>query len=87
MALTNFVITLSTSSSICFDEPDAIFPIHTVVYVPLRAVGMGSVVYLMKKDLRTGSSMLRQNLKTIRGWLEEQSSTAARSAPGLSLES
>ena len=32
----------------------------------------------MKKDVKTGSNMLRQNLKTIRGWLEEQSSTAAR---------
>jgi len=31
----------------------------------------------MKKDVRSGSNMLRQNLKTMRGWLEEQSTTAA----------
>lgn len=44
----------------------------------MLAVGIGSVAYLMKKDLRTGSGMLRQNMKTIRGWLEEQSASASR---------
>jgi len=43
----------------------------------ITLVGVGSVVYLMKKDVRSGSNMLRQNLKTMRGWLEEQSTTAA----------
>ena len=35
-------------------------------------------MYLMKKDVRTGSNMLRQNIKTIRGWMEETGSIAAR---------
>jgi hypothetical protein len=43
----------------------------------ITLVGVGSVVYLMKKDVRSGSNMLRQNLKTMRGWLEEQGTTAA----------
>ncbi|DBA76736.1 TPA: hypothetical protein ACH3X2_008767 [Trebouxia sp. C0005] len=33
----------------------------------------------MKSDVRRGSGLLRQNLKTIRGWLEEEGSVAAKS--------
>lgn len=36
----------------------------------------------MRKDVRTGVSQLRRNVKTIRGWLEEEaSSTATKEAP------
>jgi hypothetical protein len=36
-------------------------------------VGIGSVAYLMKSDVRHGGAMLRRNMKTIRSWLEEES--------------
>ena len=32
----------------------------------------------MKSDVRRGSGMLKQNLKTIRGWLEEEGSQASK---------
>jgi hypothetical protein len=37
----------------------------------------------MRKDMRTGVSQLRRNVKTIRGWLEEEagSSAAGKGAP------
>jgi len=38
----------------------------------------------MKSDVRRGSGLLRQNLKTIRGWLEEEGSQAAKYALCLS---
>ncbi len=90
MALTNFLITLSTTFSKCIRAVHVHYtlrkiwsnsskPDGTRWWYEVAAVGMGSVVYLMKKDLRTGSSMLRQNLKTIRGWLEEQGAAASRS--------
>lgn len=46
----------------------------------ITLVGVGSVAYLMKSDVRRGSGMLKQNLKTIRGWLEEEGSKASKSA-------
>lgn len=42
------------------------------------AVGVGSVAYLMKSDVRRGSGMLKQNLKTIRGWLEEEGTKTSK---------
>ena len=39
-------------------------------------VGIGSVAYLMKSDVRHGGAMLRRNMKTIRSWLEEESTAA-----------
>lgn len=45
----------------------------------ITIVGVGSVAYLMKSDVRRGSGMLKQNLKTIRGWLEEEGSQASKS--------
>lgn len=52
-------------------------------FVRYIAVVGGSVLFLMKKDVRDGSNMLRQNLKTIRGWMEETSASATKyfSAP------
>ena len=44
----------------------------------ITLVGLGSVAYLMKSDVRTGSAMLKRNLKTIRTWLEEEGATAAK---------
>ena len=46
----------------------------------ITAIGLGSVVYLMKTDVRTGASMLRRNMKTIKSWLEEEG--AAKAAQG-----
>ncbi|KAL3142776.1 hypothetical protein ABBQ38_003076 [Trebouxia sp. C0009 RCD-2024] len=45
----------------------------------ITLVGVGSIAYLMKSDVRRGSGMLKQNLKTIRGWLEEEGSKAGKS--------
>ncbi len=45
----------------------------------ITLVGLGSVVYLMKSDVRHGSAMLRRNMKTIRTWLEEEGATVAKS--------
>lgn len=42
----------------------------------LSAGAIGAVVLLMKSDVRTSSAMLRQNIKTIRGWMEQQAASA-----------
>ena len=44
----------------------------------ITLVGLGSVAYLLKSDVRSGSAMLKRNLKTIRTWLEEEGATAAK---------
>jgi hypothetical protein len=36
----------------------------------------------MRKDVRTGVSQLRRNVKTIRGWLEEEAGAAGKDASG-----
>lgn len=41
-----------------------------------HAVGVGAVAYLMKSDVRKGTTMLRQNLRHIRNFLEEQAAAA-----------
>ena len=43
----------------------------------ITALGVGSVLFLMKSDVRHGSAMLRRNVKTIRSWLEDEGATAA----------
>ena len=44
----------------------------------ITLVGLGSVAYLLKSDVRTGSALLKRNLNTIRTWLEEEGATAAK---------
>lgn len=48
----------------------------------ITLVGVGSVLYLMKSDVRHGSAMLRRNIKTIRNWLEEEGATSATRPSG-----
>jgi hypothetical protein len=48
----------------------------------ITLVGVGSVLYLMKSDVRHGSAMLRRNMKTIRAWLEEEGATTAAKPTG-----
>ena len=43
----------------------------------ITALGVGSVLFLMKSDVRHGSAMLRRNVKTIRAWLEDEGASAA----------
>jgi len=43
----------------------------------ITLVGIGSVAYLMKSDVRHGGVMLRRNMKTIRSWLEAEGESAA----------
>ena len=59
------------------------FPRHLTHKNPphLSPVGVGTVYYLMRKDMRTGVSQLRRNVKTIRGWLEEEASASAPKDP------
>jgi len=42
-----------------------------------QVVGIGAVAMLMKTDVRTSASMLRRNLRHMRGWLEEASSATS----------
>lgn len=44
----------------------------------ISAVVVGSAIYLMKTDVRAGSAMLRQNLKTIRTWMSEEANAIKR---------
>jgi hypothetical protein len=44
----------------------------------ITLVGLGSVAYLLKSDVRQGGAMLRRNMKTIRSWLEEEGAAAAK---------
>lgn len=46
----------------------------------ITLMGVGAVAYLMKRDVRDGSAMLRRNLRHIRSWLEEQSAAAEQTA-------
>jgi hypothetical protein len=45
----------------------------------ITVVGLGSVAYLLKSDVRHGGAMLRRNMKTIRSWLEEEGAAATKS--------
>ena len=76
MAWTNFVITLGTRSRISQANP--FFLVLRAELHLLCPAAVGSVAYLMKSDVRRGSGMLKQNIKTIRGWLEEEGSQASK---------
>lgn len=71
---------LSTCSGICTLAYDLkLFslcltaPARPVLFV---VVGVGAIAYMMKTDVRQGSSMLRRNLKQIRAWMETQGDAA-----------
>ena len=49
--------------------------------LPPTSVGVGTVYYLMRTDVRTGVSQLKRNAKTIRGWLEEESAKKGGAGP------
>ena len=42
------------------------------------AVGVATVAYLMRGDVRTGATTFRRNLRHIRGWLEEQGAASSQ---------
>ncbi|KAL4538577.1 hypothetical protein Ndes2526B_g03126 [Nannochloris sp. 'desiccata'] len=44
----------------------------------ITAFGVGAIAYMMKTDVRHGSSMLRRNLKHIRSWMETQGDAAEK---------
>ena len=86
MAITNFIMTVGMSDDIdsspnsadrfCHCHRPTLTPANSLLFFVITiTVGVGAVVYLMKTDVRQGSSMLRRNLRHIRGWLEEQSAT------------
>ncbi len=45
---------------------------------PAFAVGVATIAYLMKGDVRSGATTLRRNMKHIRGWLEEQGAASSQ---------
>ncbi|KAK9828237.1 hypothetical protein WJX74_005078 [Apatococcus lobatus] len=52
----------------------------------ITLAGVGAVVWFMKTDVRKSSTMVRQNLKTIRGWLEEQQASSGGASSALKQE-
>ena len=80
MAWTNFIITLGASLFWLESDAFAAHRVHPVQARHFTPVGVGSVAYLMKSDVRRGSGLLKQNIKTIRGWLEEEGSQASKYA-------
>uniref|UniRef100_A0A0E0DTY4 Uncharacterized protein n=1 Tax=Oryza meridionalis TaxID=40149 RepID=A0A0E0DTY4_9ORYZ len=46
----------------------------------LTVVGVGTAVLLLRSDVKQSASIFRRNVRHIRNWLEEESSTAAKSA-------
>ncbi|KAK3261015.1 hypothetical protein CYMTET_30061 [Cymbomonas tetramitiformis] len=45
----------------------------------MTALGVGTVAYLMRSDVRHTSVMLRRNIKTIRGWLDSEAAASSKS--------
>ena len=45
-----------------------------------NSVGVGSIYYLMRRDVRQGAAQLRRNAKTIKGWIEEAEAGAKNGA-------
>ena len=43
----------------------------------ITLVGLGSVAYLMRHDVRSGGAMLKRNMRTIKSWLEEEGGKAS----------
>mmetsp|Transcript_47749 Transcript_47749/g.121826 ORF Transcript_47749/g.121826 Transcript_47749/m.121826 type:complete len:88 (-) Transcript_47749:23-286(-) len=43
----------------------------TMTNLLITAGLLGSAYYILRADVRTGGKMLRQNLKTIRSWVDE----------------
>ena len=90
MAITNFVLTVGMKHVWSRCAAGAGHLSDRILFIAYNhrliscAVGVGAVFMLMKTDIRTSSSMLRRNLKHIRGWMEEQ--TAAAECVGEEIE-
>ncbi|KAK9828454.1 hypothetical protein WJX72_000072 [[Myrmecia] bisecta] len=52
----------------------------TFTNLVITAGVVGSIIYLMKADVRTGSTLLRRNLRHIRSWLDEAQNTTSQAA-------
>lgn len=82
MAITNFVLTVGMKHVWSRCAAGAGHLSDRILFIAYNhrliscAVGVGAVFMLMKTDIRTSSSMLRRNLKHIRGWMEEQTAAA-----------
>lgn len=61
---------------------------HSLLSPPFRSpyrnntVGVGSIYYLMRRDVRQGAAQLRKNAKTIKGWIEEAEASAKNGGTG-----
>ncbi|XP_052197985.1 uncharacterized protein LOC127804921 [Diospyros lotus] len=44
----------------------------------LTVAGVSAVILLMRSDVKQSATMFRRNVRQIRQWLEEESSTAAK---------
>uniref|UniRef100_A0A1J3EJ90 Uncharacterized protein n=1 Tax=Noccaea caerulescens TaxID=107243 RepID=A0A1J3EJ90_NOCCA len=49
----------------------------------LTVAGVGAVVMLLRSDVKQSVTVLRRNVKHIRHWLEEESSTASKAAQSI----
>lgn len=47
-----------------------------------KTVGVGSIYYLMRRDVRQGAAQLRRNAKTIKSWIEEAEAGAKKNGGG-----
>ncbi len=78
MALSNFMITLGETYYIILDVGILSLRFARSLNVPASAVGVATIAYLMKGDVRTGATTLTRNLRHIRGWLEEQGAASSQ---------
>ncbi|XP_062105417.1 uncharacterized protein LOC133817048 [Humulus lupulus] len=46
----------------------------------LTVAGVSAVVLLLRSDVKQSASIFRRNVKHIRNWLEEESSSASKAA-------
>ncbi|CAN8236489.1 unnamed protein product [Cochlearia groenlandica] len=46
----------------------------------LTVAGVGAVVMLLRSDVKQSATVFKRNIKHIRNWIEEESSTASKAA-------
>ncbi|GAB2277224.1 hypothetical protein Dimus_011931 [Dionaea muscipula] len=46
----------------------------------LTVVGVGAVILLARSDIKQSAAIFRRNIRQIRGWIEEESASASKSA-------
>lgn len=78
MALSNFMITLGKTYHSILSVRSRSLRVAGSLTAHVSAVGVATIAYLMKGDVRTGATTFRRNLRHIRGWLEEQGAASSQ---------